>query len=106
MTSNSASRSVRSASFMVWAENRPARVSARSMVRLATTMLRGRWAAKCVAHSSIISPAPMNSVRASSSWPNTRSANRTAVAAIDTECAPMAVCERTSLATENVRWNN
>ncbi|CUJ23487.1 Uncharacterised protein [Achromobacter xylosoxidans] len=104
-TSNSDRRSVRSDSFMVLAENRLASSSARSAVRLATTMLRGRCAAKWVAHSSIISPAPMNSVRAWSRLPNTRSARRTAAAAMDTDCAPMAVCERTSLATEKVRWN-
>ncbi|KAG0894303.1 hypothetical protein G6F32_017428 [Rhizopus arrhizus] len=47
----------------------------------------------------------MNSVRAWSRLPNTRSARRTAAAAMDTDCAPMAVCDRTSLATEKVRWN-
>ena len=38
----------------------------------------------------------MNSVRAWPRSPNTRSARRTAAAAMDTDCAPMAVCDRTS----------
>src|SRR3546814_9250607 len=45
-------------SFMVLATKREARRSARSSVRLATTTCLGFRAAKCVAQSSIISPAP------------------------------------------------
>ncbi len=36
----------------------------------------------------------------------TYTATRTAAAAIDTECAPISVWLRTSLATANERWNN
>ena len=67
-------------------------------------MLRGRCAAKCVAQSSIISPAPMNSVRAWPRSPNTRSARRTAAGhghglRADGGLRPH------FLATEKVRWN-
>ncbi len=35
-----------------------------------------------------------------------RSASLTAAAAIEIDALPMSVCERTSLATANVRWNS
>jgi hypothetical protein len=66
----------------------------------------GFFAAKCVAASSIISPAPTNSTliwpRSSNSWP----ARRTAAAAMLIEWAPISVALRTSLATANERWNS
>ena len=64
----------------------------------------GVLAAKCVAVSSIISPAPISS----SLWfeidGKIRSASFTAAAAIEIDALPMSVCVRTSLATANVRW--
>src|SRR3546814_8535366 len=66
MTSKSASFSGISDSFMVLATKREARRSARSSVRLATTTCLGLSAAKCVAQSSIISPATMNNTLARS----------------------------------------
>src|SRR5476651_2070122 len=59
------------------------------MVRLAMVMLFGFCAAKCVAHSSIISPAPMNSTFCSAILLKMRCDSRTAAAAIDTLCADL-----------------
>ena len=52
----------RSVSAIERAPNRAASSAARSVVRFANVTLRGLRAQKCVAHSSIISPAPMNSI--------------------------------------------
>ncbi|MNT40436.1 hypothetical protein D3C72_1767500 [compost metagenome] len=76
------------------------------MVRLAMVMLFGFCAAKCVAHNSIISPAPMNSTFCSAILSKMRCDRRTAAAAMDTLWAPISVLLRTSLATEKLRWNN
>ena len=105
-TSNSARRSGKSAKRIEEASNRVASMSARSKVRLATVIMCGCLAAKCVAQSSIISPAPIKSTLVSERLPNTRSAKRTAAAASDTDCSPMAVVVRTSLATEKVLWKS
>jgi hypothetical protein len=70
------------------------------------TICFGLRAAKCVAHSSIISPAPMNSTRCSATLSKMRSARRTDAAAIETMLAPIAVVERTSLATAKELWNS
>jgi len=78
---------------------RSASASARASVRLAMAMDFGPAPAKCATHSSIISPAPMNSTFCSSMRSKMRSARCTAAAAIDTMLAPMAVVERTSFAT-------
>ena len=86
--------------------NREARRLARSIVRLATVMRAGPCAAKCVAHSSIISPAPMNSTFCSRRLGKMRAASFTAAAAIDTLAAPTRVVERTSFATAKERWNS
>ncbi len=67
---------------------------------------RGSRAAKCVAASSIISPAPTNSTRVSRRSSNSWAARRTAAAAMLMECAPISVALRTSLATANERWNS
>ena len=77
----------------------------RSRVRLATVIERGFFAAKCVAASSIISPAPISSTRCSAIDGNMRSASLTAAAAIEIDALPMSVLLRTSLATAKVRWN-
>ncbi len=66
---------------------------------------RGWRAAKWVAASSIISPAPTNRTRVSSSDSNSCDASRTAAAAMLIECWPISVELRTSLATANERWN-
>ena len=66
----------------------------------------GSRAAKCVAASSIISPAPTNSTRVSRRSSNSCDASRTAAAAMLIECAPISVEVRTSLATANERWNS
>ena len=66
---------------------------------------RGPRAAKCVAASSIISPAPTNRTRVCASDSNNCDASRTAAAAMLTEWLPISVDERTSLATANERWN-
>ena len=79
---------------------------ARSAVRLATTICFGCWAAKWVAQSSIISPAPTNSTRVSRRSSKIRRASLTAAAAIDTDCEPIAVVLRISLATANERWKS
>jgi hypothetical protein len=101
-----ASCSGRSARRMARPLKRWASVSPRSMVRLATVRVLGFWAAKWVAHSSIISPAPMKSTF----WPEIESKmrcdSRTAAAAIETLWAPISVVLRTSLATAKVRWNS
>jgi hypothetical protein len=78
----------------------------RSTVRLAMVTCFGFWAQKWAAHSSIISPAPMNRMRCSAIDSKMRSARCTPAAAIDTILAPMAVVLRTSLATEKERWNS
>ena len=85
---------------------RSASFSPRSAVRFATTSSRGFCAAKCVAHNSIISPAPMNSTRWLEMFSKMRCARRTAAAAMETDCAPISVVVRTSFATAKVRWNN
>ena len=106
ITSNSCRRVGRSASRITSPPKRLASFSPRSSVRLAMTMALGFFAAKCVAASSIISPAPTNSTRtwprSSNSWP----ARRTAAAAMLMECAPISVELRTSLATAKERWNS
>ena len=66
----------------------------------------GLRAAKWVAVSSIISPAPISSSRWSEIAGKIRSASLTAAAAIEIEALPMSVCVRTSFATANVRWNS
>ena len=104
--SNSCRRSGRSARRITSPPKREASRSPRSSVRLAMAMPFGLRAAKCVADSSIISPAPTNSTRilpmSSNSWP----ARRTAAAAMLMECAPISVEVRTSLATAKERWNS
>ena len=102
----SCSRSGSSRSAIAWALNRSARCCARSSVRFATVIARGCCAAKCVAQSSIISPAPTKSTFVSRRVGKIRSASFTAAAAIDTVLAPMSVSVRTSFATENVRWKS
>jgi hypothetical protein len=67
-------------------------------------MDRGRCAAKCVAASSIISPAPISSRRCSDNEAKMRCASFTAAAAMEIDAVPISVCVRTSLATANVRW--
>ena len=84
---------------------RAASRSARSSVRLATAMRAGACAAKCVAVSSIISPAPISSTLWSFRLGKMRAASFTAAAAMETLAAPMRVVERTSFATANERWN-
>ena len=91
---------------MLRAPKRWASFAARSSVRFATVMRAGPCAAKCVAQSSIISPAPMKSTFWSLRLGKMRAARRTAAAAIDTLAAPTWVVERTSLATANERWNS
>ena len=66
----------------------------------------GVRAAKCVATSSIISPAPTNSTRVSFRSSNNCEASRTAAAVMLMEWAPISVELRTSLATANERWNS
>ena len=66
----------------------------------------GPLAAKCVAVSSIISPAPIISTRVSAIDGKMRSASFTDAAAIEIDALPMSVCVRTSLATAKVRWNS
>ena len=105
MMSNCARRSVRSVSVIASAPKRCASFSPRSSVRLATVIERGPRAAKCVAASSIISPAPTRSSRWSAIDGKMRSASFTAAAAIEIDALPMSVCVRTSLATAKVRWN-
>ena len=105
-TSNSASRCGRSAMRKASAPRRPASRSPRSSVRLATAIARGVRAAKWVATSSIISPAPTNSTFTSHRSSNNCAARRTAAAAMLIEWAPISVELRTSLATANERWNN
>ena len=68
-------------------------------------MRAGACAAKCVAASSIISPAPMKSTLWSFRLGKMRAASFTAAAAIETLAAPMRVVERTSFATAKERWN-
>ena len=104
--SKRSSASGSSASRIVSALKRCASFSPRSSVRLAITIERGCWAAKCVAVSSIISPAPTNRMLVSRRSSKMRRARRTAAAAIDTEWAPISVVVRTSLATANERWNS
>jgi hypothetical protein len=105
-TSNSCRREGRSASRITSPPKRPASFSPRSSVRLAMAMDFGFLAAKCVAASSIMSPAPTNSTRtwprSSNSWP----ARRTAAADMLIEWAPISVEVRTSLATAKERWNS
>ena len=69
-------------------------------------IVRGLRAAKCVAASSIISPAPTSSSRWSLIDGKMRSASFTAAAAIEIDALPMSVWLRTSFATANVRWNS
>jgi hypothetical protein len=75
-------------------------------VRLATVTDLGVFAQKCVAASSIISPAPISSSRWSRIDGKMRSASLTDAAAIEIDALPMSVCVRTSFATANVRWNS
>ena len=103
--SNSASREGRSASGIVVAPKRAANSSARSLLRFAIASSRGWRAAKWVAASSIISPAPTNRTRVSASDSNSCEASRTAAAAMLIEWLPISVELRTSLATANERWN-
>ena len=77
-----------------------ASASPRASVRLATVIDAGFAAAKCVAASSIISPAPISSRCVSSSVGKIRRASFTLAAAIEIDALPMSVCVRTSLATE------
>ncbi len=103
--SNSARRPGRSARRIASAPKRPAIFSPRSSVRFATAIMRGLRAAKCVATSSTISPAPTNSTRVSRRSSKSCDASRAAAAAMLIECAPISVEVRTSLATANDRWN-
>jgi hypothetical protein len=91
---------------MAWPLKRCASFSARSSVRLATVRRVGPCAAKCVAQSSIISPAPMKSTFWSLRLGKILAASFTAAAAIDTLAAPTLVVERTSFATAKVRWKS
>ena len=104
--SNSCRRLGRSARRITSPPKRVASFSPRSSVRLAITIDWGFLAAKWVAASSIISPAPTKStrtlVRSSNNWP----ARRTAAAAMLMECAPISVDVRTSLATAKERWKS
>ena len=102
MMSCPAMTSARSFNCTAFPRSRTASSSARSSVRLAKVMLRGCCAPKCVAVSSIISPAPMNRIFCSATLGKIRPASRTAAAAIDTELAPISVRLRTSFATEKV----
>ena len=72
---------------------------------MATVTDLGDLAAKCVAASSIISPAPINSSRCCEIDGKMRSASFTDAAAIEIDALPISVWVRTSLATANVRWN-
>ena len=90
---------------MASAPRRDASWLPRSKVRLATVIDLGFLATKCVAASSIISPAPISSSRCSEMDGKMRSASFTAAAAIEMDALPMSVCVRTSLATAKVRWN-
>ena len=101
--SNSCSRAGTSAKRMVSAPKRFASASPRSSVRLAITMLLGWRAAKWVATSSIISPAPTNKMRMSDRFSNNCAARRTEAAAMLMLCAPIWVELRTSFATANER---
>jgi hypothetical protein len=60
--SNCDKRSPMSSSLIAVPPRRLARTRPRSTVRLAMTTCFGRCAEKCVAHSSIISPAPMKRI--------------------------------------------
>ena len=91
---------------IVLAPKREASACARSSVRLATVIDLGLAPPKWAAQSSIISPAPMNSTCWSETRSKMRSVRCTAAAAIDTVLAPIAVVERTSLATAKVFWNS
>ena len=102
----SCSRSGSSRSSIDRALKRCARCSARSSVRFATVIARGCCAAKCVAQSSIISPAPISSTLVSRRDGKIRPASFTDAAAIDTTLAPMPVLVRTSFATANERWKS
>jgi hypothetical protein len=104
--SNSCSRSGSSDRRIASPPKRPASFSPRSSVRLAIAMALGVRAAKCVATSSIISPAPTNSTRPVARSSNSCDASRTAAAAMLMECAPISVEVRTSLATAKERWNS
>ncbi len=88
---------------MTRALKRCASASARSKVRFATVMRAGPCAAKCVAHSSIISPAPMNNTFWSLIEGKILPASFTAAAAMETLWAPTCVVLRTSLATAKER---
>ena len=103
--SNSASRAGRSASGKVVRREARAELAGARRVRLATASTRGWRAAKWVATSSIISPAPTNSTLVWRRSSNSCEASRTAAAAMLIECAPISVDVRTSLATANERWN-
>ena len=104
--SNCGKRSGNSLSVIASAEKRVASFSPRSIVRLETVIDFGFFAAKCVAASSIISPAPIKSSRCPAIDGKMRSANFTAAAAIEIDALPISVCVRTSFATANVRWNS
>ena len=104
--SNSCSRSGRSARRMASAPKRVASFRRAPAVRLAMAMDFGLRAAKCVAVSSIISPAPTNSTRVLPRSSNNWLARRTAAAAMLMLWAPISVEVRTSLATAKLRWNN
>ena len=91
MMSNSCSRSGSSFSVIASAPKRSASCLPRSRVRLAIVIDLGLRAAKCVAVSSIISPAPMSSRRWSASAGKIRSASFTAAAAIEIDALPMSV---------------
>ncbi len=93
-------------SSIAWPLKRAARRLARSRVRFATVMRAGACAAKCVAQSSIISPAPMNSTLCSRRVGKMRAASLTDAAAIETLAAPTLVVERTSFATANECWKS
>ncbi len=104
--SNCASCCGRSARRIARPFRRVASDSPRSMVRLAMVIDFGLCAAKWAAHSSIISPAPMNSTCWSAMLSKMRCDRRTQAAAIETLWAPISVVVRTSLATAKLRWNS
>ena len=91
---------------LVWMPS-PANLSAkawlRSTVRLAITICAGLRAAKCVAVSSIISPAPTSSTLVRLKSSNNCPARRTAAADMLMLCSPISVSLRTSLATLKAR---
>ena len=82
---------------------RSAKLSARSACRLATKIVPAPWDASARAVNSLVSPAPMMTTWRSSRPPTTPSARSTATEGTLTRLAPIAVSERTRLATLKAR---